>query len=919
MRSSRPLWWLLLALLACGGPTVVATAPQTPDRRAASADAGAAPAAAPSEPVPKGQLPRDARPTHERLALTIDPDADRFTGSAAIDVTLERPRDVLWLHGRGLSVSSCTLTLPSGERLAASWTEVDPSGVARLSLPRAVAGNASIEVAFSAPYDASLVGVYRTDVQGGGHAVFSKFEAIYARRAFPCWDEPSFKVPFDVRLTVPKRAVALGNMPASSSEDQGDKTTVTFATTPPLPTYLVAIAVGPFTSRPGSVPPSATRPSALPFAVTALRGREGGAAFAAAETPPIVRHQESYYGVPFPFPKLTLLAVPDFQSGAMENAGLITFREAALLVDAQTSTLTQRIGVLKTVAHEVAHQWFGDLVTMGWWDDLWLNESFASFLGMRTVRETKPELELELDDVLRANDVMQTDGLGSARRIRQPIGSTDDITNAFDGITYQKGEAILEMVEGFVGPGAFQRGLHDYLVAHAGGNATTGDLVSALSKASGKDLGPLFASFLDQAGVPLVTAKATCEGGQGRLALTQERWLPFASSSPKDLAWTVPVCAKASVGGKVQTSCAVLDPEAPSGTSLDLGACADWVMPNVNARGYYRFALDRDGLLRLTGRELAHLTTAERLSLAGDIDALLRSATLSAKDALDAIEPLARDPHGAVATSPLALFRLLIEEVLDGASAAKLRAHVRRLYAPAAAALGWRRAPGESAWRALERTTLLTFLAMRMEDAKVLAEGARLGRAYLGLGPGGAAGDGALHPEAVDADLAGLAAACAVRTGDARVWEAVERAALESEDPARRRALLLALASTTDPKLGRRALDLALRPRLRKMERLITVQALLDGRSTRDAAWTWLRENFDELAGMLPDRYPGYVPLAVHSCDAKRADEVSDFFAPRARSLTGGPRNLALAIERVKSCAALADKQRASAASFVAR
>ncbi len=401
------------------------------------------------------------------------------------------------------------------------------------------------------------------------------------------------------------------------------------------------------------------------------------------------------------------------------------------------------------------------------------------------------------------------------------------------------------------------------------------------------------------------------------IELTQARWLPFASTLPKDETWTVPVCAKASVAGKVQTACTVLDPKGRA--SLDLPGCADWVMPNANARGYYRFALDRDALLHLTTKALAQLTTAERLALAGDVDALARSATLSAKDAFSALEPLAKDPHGAVATAPIALFRTLIEEVLDDASAAKLRARVRALYAPAAASLGWKHAPGESSWRALERTNLLTFLAMRMDDAKLLAEGARLGRAYLGLDAKASGGDGALHPEAVDADLAGLAAACAVRAGDVRIWETVERAAYKAEDPTKRRELLVALASTTDPALARRALDLALGSKLRKNERLVTVQALLDGRATRDLAWAWLRERFDELADMLPDRYPGYVPLTIRACDAKRADEVNAFFAPRVPSHTGGPRNLALAIERMRSCAALADEQRRSAASLVGR
>jgi alanyl aminopeptidase len=869
------------------------------------------------EPVPLGPLPTDARPTHERLDLTVDPESPRFGGTASLDVTLDRPRDVLWLHGRGLTVQSCEVVLASGEHVPATWSDADASGVARVSLARAISGSATLVVHYDAPYDPSLVGVYRTALAGGGgaHAVFSKFEAIYARRAFPCFDEPSFKVPFDVTLTVPKGAVALGNMPVAKTSEADGKQVVTFATTPPLPTYLVAFAVGPFASKTASLAPSSVRASALPLGAVAVAGREADTAFAIAESPALLAEEERYYGVAFPFPKLDLLGVPDFQSGAMENAGLITFRDSYFLVDAKTSTLDQRIAVLDVVAHEIAHQWFGDLVTMRWWDDLWLNESFANFLAARTLRTVKPELEYELNEVENTNGVMNADGLASTRRIRQPIVSTDDITNAFDGITYQKGDAVLSMVETFLGEDAFRRGLHDYLASHAGGNATTGDLVSALSKASGRDLAALFGSFLDQPGLPLVAAHATCDAGKGAIALEQSRWLPYGSTAAKDASWTVPVCVKAGVGGKVVDACTLLD--ARSG-SIALPGCADWLMPNAGAHGYYRFTLDSGDLARLRDRGTKALTTAERMALAGDMDAAFRSASLSSSDALHALEPLARDAHGAVASMPLALYRFVGENVLDGAAEAKLHAYVSRLYGAAVKSLGWRPAKDESTWRSFERTDLFTFLARRMNDPALLAEAARLGRAYLGL-DGPRASDGSLHPEVVDPDLTQTALLAAVRQGgaDPRVFDAVLAALVKSNDAPKRRSFLSALASTRDPKLIARALDLSLDPDLRQNERTVTLDTLLDRRETRDQAWAWLVAHFDALLPMLPDRYAGFLPLHVHFCDAAKAAEVSAFFTPRVPSLTGGTRNLAQGVEAMTNCAKLAEAQRESAKEFV--
>jgi alanyl aminopeptidase len=892
-----------LVLVSCGA------APSPPAEPAPARPPPPVAARLPAEPPPLGPLARDVRPTRETLALEIDPESDRFGGAASIDLVIDRPRDVLWLHGRGFAVASCTVAIPTGEQVGCSWSEVDPTGVAKVTLDRPISGAATLRLRYEAPYDASLVGIYRTALAGGGHAVFSKFEAIYARRGFPCFDEPSFKVPFDVSLTVPKGTVALSNGSPASSSDGGRTETVTFAPTPPLPTYLVAFAVGPFAARPSSVPPSAVRAFPVPVQTIALRGREAETAFIASEAPAIVAEEERYFGEAFPFSKLDLLAAPDTQSGAMENAGLIIFRDSALLVDPKAATLGQRIGVLNTTAHEIAHQWFGDLVTMNWWDDLWLNESFATFLATRTMKAVKPELEADLLEVSSTGRVMEQDGLASARQIRQPIRNTDDITNAFDGITYSKGQAVLTMVERYVGEEAFRRGLHEYLHAHAGGNATTDDLVAALSTASGKDLTAVFASFLDQPGVPLVTVHAACEGGKGSLSLAERRWLPLGSKAAKNLTWNVPVCVSAGVGGKVEAVCGLLDGK---GTTLPLASgCADWVMPNVDARGYYRFALDAEGFGRLRDRGVRHLGVRERLALAGDIDAVFHSATLGAGDALRTIEPLARDSHGAVATAPLGLYRFVSENLLDGALSPRFRAYLQRLYSPAARSLGWRASRGESTWRALERAAVLSFLALRMDDGPTLAEGARFGRDFLGLGP-----DGKAHPDAVDPDLLGLALSSAMRLGDARVFDAVVLALTKSEDAPKRRTFLGALASTRDPALASRALDLTLRPDLRKAERLTALATLLDAPATRALAWTWLLQHFDALVPLLPDRYAGFVPGLVHFCDAARADELEAFFAPRMPNLTGGTRNLAQAVEAMRGCAALADAQRASAVAF---
>ncbi|HEY0194359.1 MAG TPA: M1 family metallopeptidase [Kofleriaceae bacterium] len=870
----------------------------------------APPVAPPAEPVPVGPLPRDVHPVHEALVLDIDPAAAGFHGTAAIQLHLDRPRRAIWLHGRGLRVRRAAVQA-AGAVLPATWTELDPSGVVQVALDREVAGDVELQVAFDADYDPTLVGVYRVKTKAGP-AVFSKFEAIYARRAFPSFDEPAFKLPWDVTIHAPAGAAVIGNMPVADQAASGGRQRVTFATTPALPSYLVAFAVGPFETRATTVPASALRPRPLPLGAVAIIGRGADTAYALAEEPRLLAEQERYFDVAFPFAKLDLIAVPDFQSGAMENAGAITFRDSLLLVDDKITSLEQKIQVASVVAHETAHQWFGDLVTMAWWDDLWLNEGFATFLAGRTMAAVHPEFEVELGAANRLSSVMRDDSLASARRIRQPIETPHDITNAFDGITYSKGAAVLTMVSHFIGEAPFRRGLHEFLVGHASGNATTAELVAALSAASGQELAPLVASFLDQPGVPAISVTPRCEAGAGSLALAQARWRAAgaaAGASGGDAAWTVPVCVKASVHGAVEQKCAVLT--GPTGT-LPLSGCADWVLPNADAAGYYRASLPPADLARLRDRGMAKLSTAERLNLGHDLEAGFASGVLPADQVLRALAPFARDPHGAIAVVPLELLGELDDDFVDGAARAALRRKIVELYAPVVARVGWAPAAGDTSWRRVLRSQLLAVFALRLEEPRVLAEAARRGRRLLGLDR-----DHVRHADAVSPDLAGVALAAAARTGGAEVFDALRAELASSDDAQVRQRLLAALASTRDPALLGRALDLSLDPSLRANERTAIVGRLLGLVATRDLAWAWTTAHFDALAPMLPDRAGGALPGAPALCDEPHAAEVRAFFAPRVERLTGGPRNLALALERATQCAARVAAQRDAVARYL--
>jgi alanyl aminopeptidase len=900
MRRVRSLWCLAIALASsCGTPAheQVATTPPSPTP---------APAPAPPpltrEAPPLGPLPRDARPLRERLELTIDPAASRFGGTAELDLELTRPRDQLWLHGRGLAVHAVVATTADGRTVPARWEEADPIGVARVTLGARLTGKLTLRITYDAAYDPSLVGVYRTGAKGG-EAVFSKFEAIYARRAFPCFDEPSFKIPYDVALTVPAAAVAIGNMPVARTEPAGAQRRVTFQTTPALPSYLVAFAVGPFDVASTVLAPQPPRTAPLPIGAVALAGRGRDTAFALAQEPKLLAWQERYFDVAFPYPKLDLIAVPDFQSGAMENAGAITFRDSVLLVDDKVTPLRTRRAVAAVIAHETAHQWFGDYVTMAWWDDLWLNEGFATFLTARTLRAVRPEDEAELEVADALEEVMTVDGLASARQIRQPIASSHDITNAFDGITYKKGAAVLAMVEHYIGEAPFRQGLHDHLVKHALGNATTADLVGALSAAAGKDLAPMVGSFLDHPGVPVVTAQAKCEAGRGSVELRQDRWRAIGADT-RDARWTIPVCVRAGIAGKVERVCTVLDQ--PTG-AVALPGCTDWILANADAAGYYRSYLPGPELARLRDRGgLAKLSTLERVTLGHDLEAAFASGALATGDLLRALAPLARDRHGAVAVIPLEVLQELDERFARDATRKALRAQVARLYQPAVAELGWRPAANEPDQRRLFRARVLGLLALAFDDKRVLDEASRHGLRMLGLGP-----DHKRHPDEVAPDLADVALAAAARTGGPRAIDALI-AELEASDDAQLRGRMLgALGHVRDAAGVSRVLALGLAPQLRQSERLVVFKQLAGRAETREAAWAWLADHYDALLPLLPDRFGGQIPGMLRVCDDAWIERLDAFFAPKIDQLTGGPRNLAQAKELGAQCAARVKAQQA--------
>ncbi|HEY1250046.1 MAG TPA: M1 family metallopeptidase, partial [Thermoanaerobaculia bacterium] len=433
-------------------------------------------AAVPDPAPPALRLPEVAEPIAYSLDLTIDPGQAGFHGAVDIDVRVKQKSDVLWLNAKELEIQKASVSMPS----LASGTltpRILPGGTdfVGLAFEQPLSpGPLHLRLEFTGVMDeTSTQGLFRQK-DGEDWYAFTQFESTDARRAFPCFDEPAYKVAWNLTLRIPKGTSAVSNTLPAADTEEGGRRVVRFAKTPPLPSYLVAFAVGPF----DYVDAGKAGAGKTPIRIVTTRGKAAQARYAAQTTGPLLERLEAYFGIPFPYAKLDQLAIPQTVTfGAMENAGLITWAESILLAPSAEETVRfQRVQASINI-HEMAHQWFGDLVTLAWWDDVWLNESFATWMADRTLIEWKPEWHEDARRVEDTSRVMFTDALVSTRKIRQEIASDDDIVNAFDPISYQKGAAVIAMFESWIGEEKFRAGVHAYLVAHANGNATERDFL----------------------------------------------------------------------------------------------------------------------------------------------------------------------------------------------------------------------------------------------------------------------------------------------------------------------------------------------------------------------------------------------------------------------------------------------------------
>ena len=878
-----------LALLGCAsGPSRAASEPAA----LAESRAAEAPATPAEHPF---RLSSSVVPLSYRLELTLDPGTPRYGGAVQIEVDVREPTDTLRLNGRGLQVDTAHAQV-GNESLVARVTSQKgadpraPDDELVLHFTGRVAGRVTLRLAFQAEYQGDLGGLYRVN-SGGRDYVFSQFEPMDARRAFPCFDEPSFKVPVSLTIRAPRGQLAVANMPEIGRRELAEWTEFSFKTSPPLPTYLIALAVGPLEVRSWEGPASARPSVPLRLITTAGKTARGNLAldFAARELALL----EAYFGSRYPYPKLDVVAVPEFESGAMENAGLVTFREELLLVT-ETSPVENVRRLAEVMAHELAHMWFGDWVTMSWWDDLWLNEAFATWMEGGIVDALEPEWQIKAASLGRLSFAMSSDATLGARPVRGTVRTQSDALRAFSGITYAKGAAVLGMVEQWLGPEDFRAGLRRYLERHAHANASSQDLFAALAE-SRLPVRAVIDSFTTQTGIPEVQFEARCGTPSSELTLhlSQRGYQPLGGAGAAAAQrWQIPVCVR--LAGAPEVTCTLLD-GAEGDLKVPVKTCPATFVPNAGKHGYYHAQLDADALSALAALPAGSLDPREQVGVMLDARAQLGAGALDVAAYLDLSARFF-----AAAPRPLAAWeqfldaaQYLKEEIVAPGRSAPFERWLGKLIGAELSRIGARAKPAELATVGLLRSKLLSAGGLLARDPTLLTRAKAGARAWLD------------DPARVDGDEALFALPVAGSTNDSKLLEELLALAQTTEVAERRVLAWRALGSVSAPEWIARVLSLVREGQVKSQDLRYLLPPLAVRRESRATLRAWLQQHFDGPVKKLPPFiFRRVVAGALEHCDALESAAIRAAWETPMASVEGADGLLAESYDRAAQCGA---------------
>ena len=825
-------------------------------------------------PVTAQRLPATVIPTNYTLKLTPDLKTATFSGVESIDMNIKEPTRSITLNALDIAFESVTI-YANGPRQTGTVSLDPKKEQATFTFPKTIpAGNATIKIHYTGILNNKLRGFYLAKTARRSYAV-TQFESTDARRAFPCFDEPAFKATFEISLVIDAADTAISNSPiVSDTPGPGiNKHTLEFGATPRMSTYLVAFLVGDFQCMGGQQDGVDLRVCSTPDKVALTAFALDTAKFA-------LHYYDTYFGIHYPLKKLDLIGIPDFEAGAMENFGAITFRETALLIDPKTAPLDAKKEVALDVTHEMAHQWFGDLVTMKWWDNVWLNEGFATWMENKATAAMHPEWNIDQTVAENENGTLNVDALPTTRAIRAQANTRDEIEQMFDSISYGKASDVLLMVENYLGEETFRKGVHAYLAAHEYGNATAEDFWNAQTATSHKPVDKIMESLVAQPGEPLLTLGVPAGG---KVSVDQTRFFLSPSLKPDPAQkWTIPVCFRNGAGAQ---DCQLLTP----GTKTLKIPSAGLFFDNAGGKGYYRSAYAPAQYAELVAHAESELTPPERISLTGDEWAQVRANKATVGDYLNLVAALKADPEAGVVDNATSAISTIDEQIAaTPEEKAALSAWIRRIFAPIYAKIG-PPSPNDSPNTRQLRADLFGLLGHYGKDPAVVAEAGQIAESYIA------------NPASVDPTLAQTALGIAAENGNAALFDKLQNVFETSTDPELKEGALRLLAQFQAPALVERSLDYALSGKVHNQDAAIQLAIGLMIPEERDQTWKYLQSHWDKASTFLtPEMGAILVSSAGGFCSAEARDSVQSFFT--THKVPAAESSLKHALEHIDGC-----------------
>ncbi|HWN64502.1 MAG TPA: M1 family metallopeptidase [Candidatus Binatus sp.] len=837
-----------------------------------------------------GKLPKQVVPTEYSIRITPDIERLMFTGSETVKLNVRAPVRELVLNALELEITSASV---DDKMLARSAVKIDNGNeLLTLTLPSELAaGDHTLALSFSGKINQQGQGLFymRYQEKGTGAtkiALGTQFEATDARRFFPCWDEPSFRARFQLTAVVPQNWLAVSNMPIES-ETKIDKPEiigtggkeVRFAMTPSMASYLNVFVAG-------ELDLIETKAAGTQLRAIATKGKGEWGRYALESTAQILEYYNDYFGVPYPLPKLDQIAIPGGFGGAMENWGGITYYETGLLFDPEKSSAATRQGIYEVIAHETAHQWFGDLVTMAWWDNLWLNEGFASWMGTKCTAHFNPQWEVWLEkniprDATRRTGIskeleMEGDARSTTHPIQQPIANEAEANSAFDDITYRKGQAFLLMLESFLGENAFRDGIRRYMAAHKYSNSTTADLWNALSQASGKPVGEIAAGWTEQPGFPVVKVKRDGEN----VSLTQERFMIHFPNAPT-LQWKIPLTYFFVGDAKPQSQLMTEKIDKLRNIPVDRV-----VKLNADGAGNYRVQYDEPLWKRLLD-SLPKLSVADRVNLLGDAWAFVQANRAPLSTYFDLIEKLPAGVELAEREQIINAFDYINRLLIGNSARGKFRDYARSILRPTCDQLGWEPRKDETPGAALLRASLIEALG-DLNDQQIVAGCRERFQKYV-------VDSGSIPPDlrASIFHVVGLYA-------DDATWSKLHDFGLKTTSAEEKQNYYDALAAARDPKLVAKTLQISLTDELPTSRAVFLVGKVARDSDHPDLAWDFAKANMKALLAKSDAvGVNRYAPsLFTFFSEESRADELKSY--AKANLPAASAKEVAKAVDEIQ-------------------